>query len=513
MASKQPGDIWIAVTYDGKFTGSTEHRQFNHGTMANALRSTNPANFSPIGTYAHAYDLGGGKSKEPNFDGILAYVSVLSNEVFDENFHYWQTVYDDRPQPDALYSGLSTSLVQPADGGHRVNRAELAGILGSEYAVVNHVFVLGPVSQNTLNVINGIRGHCIFHLQGDANSRHGNDHKTTSYPDAMTVYEGLFPIAFNLWTGEELARQLRALFNRSFTVKCNPHIVVEDALGKSLTAPPAEPPALTIAYPRIFSQICMTLFNQEYLRPPQIAIPGIAITPINVAFIAEDLIDKDNLTACSILIKNSKIHPTLSLIGRRVYDSDPARSKFNPAGSLFKTVALPVLAEPPGTFVPTHPGGAGIPQPSVWPWIAPCVPVVAENGAQVMTEVQFPAVRPGTPGYPVNQRFNPELTMRNHELLCGLFLGVLNGSGSAAYNYVKFNQEDDIVDGMGVTSTSLRSPFHENMMFKGGIVGDALRKASEEVEGRTPAAFVGGRRKKSRKNKSRKNKKRYSHKA
>jgi hypothetical protein len=510
MASKQPGDIWIAVTYDGKFTGSTEHRQYNHGTMANALRATDPAIFSPIGTYAHAYDIGGGKSKEPNFDGILAYVAILSDEVFDENFHYWQTIYEDGPQPDALYSGLSTSLLPVEQGGRRVNRAELAGIFGSEYALVNHVFVLGPVSQNTLNVINGIQGHCIFHLQGDANSRRGNEHKTTSYPDAMTVYEGLFPIAFNLWTGEELARQLRALFTGSFTVKCNPDIVVDEALGKNLTAPPAEPPALQIAYPRIFAQICQTIFHQEYLNPPQPLVPGMTVTPVNVLFIAEDLIDKDNLTACSILIKNSRIRPALSLIGRRVYDTDPARSRFNPAASIFKTIALPNLTEPPGTFVPTHPGGAGVPQPGLWPWIAPCVPVVAENGAQVMTEVQFPAVRPGFPAYPVNQRFNPELTLRNHELLCGLFLGVLNASRSDAYNYTGLST-DDIVDGMGVTSTSLRSPFHENMIFKGGIVGDALRQASDQIEGRPPA--FGGRRKNSTRNKKSRKHKKYSYKA
>jgi hypothetical protein len=80
---------------------------------------------------------------------------------------------------------------------------------------------------------------------------------------------------------------------------------------------------------------------------------------------------------------------------------------------------------------------------------------------------------------------------------------MLHASGFGNFKPIDATPED-IVDGGDGTSTSLRSPFHENLVFKGGIVGDAMSYAIDTVKPPAAAAAETGGRK--RRNKRTKNK-------
>jgi hypothetical protein len=82
MAKKNPGDQWIAISYDGKLTGSLEHRCYNHTKMVKFLKDTPPDTLSPIGMYAKEYDVTAGKSKEPNFDLAWSFKSSKLSLIF-----------------------------------------------------------------------------------------------------------------------------------------------------------------------------------------------------------------------------------------------------------------------------------------------------------------------------------------------------------------------------------------------------------------------------------------------
>jgi len=489
---KNAGDRWIAISYDGSFTGSEQHRQYNNGpNMLGRLRAQDDADFTPIGMYAKQYDIGGVKSKEPNFDGILAFVATLQDQVFDENFHYVRVEYKDEDQPDACYSGLSTCVLQPHQLGHR---QDIAALVGQAYSDATHVFILGPMCPSIIADVEKLSGNVIFHFQGEPSCREGMS--TTQYADGMVAVDGLFPVAFNFWTGEKEARVIRAMMDEKFTVKCNPTIVSSAVVAATIVGAAAE---VTIGYPVIFQQINGWIYKHIYLRSdlaaaePAVPLPT---TPLTIVYIAEDLIDKDNSTACGILTSHSRTPPALRLIGRRVYDSDGTlfdfrKYNFKPPGA-----RPPIGADqPPGTFVPGKPGG--IPQPTVWPWMQPCVPREGRN-----TEIQFPALKPGSTT-PPNQTFNLALTLTNHAALIHLFVGMLHASGFGNFKPIDATPED-IVDGGDGTSTSLRSPFHENLVFKGGIVGDAMSYAIDTVKPPAAAAAETGGRK--RRNKRTKNK-------
>jgi len=68
----------IAIHYDSKCTGSKELRMDNIQNVFHALRDRSR---TLIGDYAFTYD-SAGKCKEPIFDGYLAGIALLPDDVF-----------------------------------------------------------------------------------------------------------------------------------------------------------------------------------------------------------------------------------------------------------------------------------------------------------------------------------------------------------------------------------------------------------------------------------------------
>ena len=366
----------IAIHYDSKCTGSKELRMDNIKNVFHALRDR-PR--TTIGDYAFAYD-SAGKCKEPIFDGYLAGIALLPDAVFRASFQYIPTQYNDRVRPSSMVSGLSTTLL---DGSF-----DRSG-LPIDYGTSTHVFLLGPMNRHAVEYVNGVQGNVIFHIQGDVG---------TSYPDAMTEHKNLFPVSFNQWTGEECSRLIRSKMNASFSVKCRPGVVMEDVEVLSNVGP-MDP--LTVKIPSIYVtlrnyMVKACLCGEAMVSPLQ---------PLYIDTIFQDMIDKDNSVSCWMLLNHSLTMPTLSLIGRRVYDAAPVAFK---------------------DYTFTFQAGA--------------------NG-----DVHFPAVAVS------KQVFDAKETMINHHRMTAKFHALLDG---LEYGY-GVGTEKDIVDGLGDVSESERAPFYE----------------------------------------------------
>ncbi len=394
-----------SISYDSKFTGSKQLRMDN---ISNVFERIKDEQLTKIGEYVYMYD-SIGKFKEPLFDGFLACVALLSNEEFDKHFMYVPITYHDVPRIDKRTSGLSTQYTD----GSTLTREQFP----INYKNSKHIFIMGPVNQTCLNYINNITGDVILHFQGEATS---DVRKTTTYPDAMDENPGIFQCSFNLWTGEELARQVRKKITHKFTVKCRTDIEQVSVIVKS-----------NIGFPTIETALIPTIFvtMREYMV--QQIILGkwyeIPFQPLYIEAIFQDMPDKDNLVSCSILLGHCTNIPFLSLIGRRVYNN---------------ASSLPMKDYDFREFM------EGL------------------NG-----DLQFPAIK--TDALP-NINFEANATMKNHAAAVKGFIEHLDHEFS--YDDIS---ELDIVDGMEDTSASERAPFFEPLFSSVGFMKLAKETAYE----------------------------------
>jgi hypothetical protein len=194
--------------------------------------------------------------------------------------------------------------------------------------------------------------------------------------------------------------------NASFTVKCKADVVQEDVEVLNNVGP-MDP--LTVKIPSIY----VTLRNYMVKACLLGEVTSSPLQPIRIHMIFQDMIDKDNSVSCWMLLKHSLTMPTLSLIGRRVYQAAPAT---------FKEYAF------------TFQEGA--------------------NG-----DVHFPAIAALTQS---TQVFDEKETMINHHCMTDKFHALLAGL-EFGYGIIS---EKDIVDGLEDVSESERAPFYEPFIVK-----------------------------------------------
>jgi len=375
----------ISIHYDSKCTGSKELRMDN---IKNVFQTIRDRPRTIIGDYAFAYD-SAGKSKEPIFDGYLAGIALLPDDTFNESFHYVPTKYNDAVRPSKMVSGLSTIVMEGS-----FDRSQLS----IDYGTATHVFLLGPMTKHAVEYVSAVQGNVIFHIQGDIG--------TTCYPDAMTEHKNLFPAPFNQWSGEECSRLIRSKMNTSFTVKCKADVVQEDVEVLNNVGPMD---SLTVKIPSIYVQLRNYMVKACLLGE----VTSSPLHPICIDRIFQDMIDKDNSVSCWMLLNHSLTMPTLSLIGRRVYEAAPAT---------FKEYSF--------TFQE------------------------GENG-----DVHFPAIAAVTKS---TQVFDRKETMLNHHRMTAKFHALLTG---LEYGF-DVAMEKDIVDGLEDVSESERAPFYEPFIVK-----------------------------------------------
>jgi hypothetical protein len=377
--------MFTAISYDSSETGSTELRCDN---IVNVFEHLQGKPLTPIGEYAFAYD-SIGKMKEPLFDGFLAGIALLPDEVFDKSFSYVPVQYNDGPQQSTRVSALSTSYLDTP----LQTRADL------NYHTANHVFIMGPLTKTFMDYVDTIRVPTIFHIQGEAPS---TEKSTTSYPSPLTPNGGIFPCSFNLWTGDMYWRMFRSKIDRAFTIKCKDTDLVDVTAKSNKTLEP-----ITIKLPQVYVDLRKYMVDSILLGLDH----PFTFSSLNILAIFQDMIDKDNLVSCAMLLQHTTTIPYLSLIGRRVY-------KFQP---------VPMSSYNFREFVETD-------------------------------ELQYPAGNPNGP-------FDLDATIKNHVHATNEFRKRL----PFEYSF-EDSSTSDIVDGLGEVSESKRAPFAEGIVAKVGFM-------------------------------------------
>ena len=212
----------VCITYDGKLTGSQELRDDNKFRIYELLKKIPPQYKSKIGEYAYLYD-SAGKMGEPYFDAFVIMIAFLKDDLFNNEFAYYKTKFSDTEldfstqaaDPDVPWkdSMLKTDLVD--------DTPLLRDGLGVVYSTATHIFLMGPASESCLLNITRIiqeNENVIIHIQGEANPSDPSKHTNTVSAPFMTSKEGMFPVAFNLWTGETIMYKIRTLCTDSYTV-------------------------------------------------------------------------------------------------------------------------------------------------------------------------------------------------------------------------------------------------------------------------------------------------------
>jgi hypothetical protein len=378
--------MFTAISYDSSETGSTELRCDN---IVNVFEHLQGKQLTPIGEYAFAYD-SIGKMKEPLFDGYLAGIALLPDERFDASFSYVPVKYADTPQPNPRVSGLSTSYLDDPPK----TRVDL------NYSTANHVFIMGPLTETFMKYLDSICEPTIFHIQGEAPSA---ERSTTSYPSPLTNNGGIFPCSFNLWTGDKFWKEFRARMTHTYTVKCKDTVLVDVPTKSNRTLEP-----VTVKLPTVYVDLRQYMVNSILLGLEH----PFPFSPLNIRAIFQDMIDKDNLVSCAMLLQHSLCLPYLSLIGRRVYDFQK-------------------------------------------------VPMSSYNFREFTEsdgELQYPAGNPNGP-------FNLDATMKNHTH------AVLEFRKRLPFEFL-FDRPStlDIVDGIADVSDSKRAPFAEGIVAKVGFM-------------------------------------------
>jgi len=222
----------VAITYDGKLTGSEDLRHDNKFRISEFVKAIPPEHKSKIGEYAYLYD-SAGKMGEPYFDAFLIMIAFLKDDIFDSQFAYYETKFDDK-ELNSVYpknhenhlpfqgSELKTDLVVEKEvDGKKIFKSLGRSELGIVYQSAQHIFLMGPASQSCLDNISLIinsNPNVIVHVQGDANPSDPSTHTNLVSAPFMKEKEGMFPVAFNLWTGETFMFQIRQLCKKSYTV-------------------------------------------------------------------------------------------------------------------------------------------------------------------------------------------------------------------------------------------------------------------------------------------------------
>lgn len=371
--------MFTAISYDSAETGAVQLRCDNIVHVFERIKSCKR---TPIGEYAFAYD-SIGKMKEPLFDGYAVGISLLPDDVFDANFAYIPVEYRDAPRTKKRVSGLSTSYTDTP-----CQRKDI------DYHTFNHVFVMGPLTKTFMDYLDTIHEPTMFHIQGEAP---GETNSTTSYPSPLTHNGGIFPCSFNQWTSEDLWRLFRSKMNRRFTVKCKSTdlVNVETKSNKTMES-------ITVQIPRIYVQLRDYMVDHILLGLKS----DFVFNPLRIVAIFQDMIDKDNLVSCAMLLQHAVDIPYLSLIGRRVHDYQPCP---------LSTYNFREFEESEG-------------------------------------ELQYPSGNPNGP-------FNLEKTMQNH------LQAVTGFRERLPYTFSYSNpSENDIADGVSTVSESERAPFAEGIV-------------------------------------------------
>ena len=445
------GKIYV-LHYNGIITGSLELRNYNAEVVSTMYG--NPDNLIE-GTPMHYYDkydnAPGGKKNEPFFDAFLVHLAMLdlenkqhfSSEITGDltDIIYYRTQINDSPEPNTgAVSSLKSNISLDT-----ITRAEM------QYKSAKHIFIMSPMTelmnieiQNVCQEITSNGGNVIIHIQGDAiknEYENGDNHPAKSQNNGLTGKSGMFPDAFNLFSGGLAVQGLRRY------LQSNPNAIVLSVSPVTGTAwkESGEP---VPDYYKIANNDVLTVSEDVSINFD--GVPKFISGGLDIHKVYQDGTDKDNLASLILLgrLNRDRSIPT-DFIGFRLYKSStvPFAAKFLPAGPQRDSMMLAAK---------NHPGGP-------WP---PMVPTTFNFASQRNNpEYSKPADSRGDNfGNLPFDAAQADLTRRFYANQRAGFQAVLN---PYAGNIIINNDGVDqfIVDGLSLLSESLRAPFNMSLFY------------------------------------------------
>ena len=491
----------FVLSYDGCLTGSSELRALNlYKVSKEAYIAKQNKELNNLQAYSRDYDYNGLKKKEPFFDCYAAGLACYSDR---KNFRYFPLEYTEEMYDESnenthnkgVNSKLKTNIV--GDGFTH------DGLFGEDmYQKAQHVFLLSPFAEITVEKVKDLiekmekaidteKKDLVFHIQGESANTYANGCpvvEKTQKLSGMSAPGSIFKEAFNLYSGGIQAQKFRDLIkvNNNATAysvqiinddniegetvgkrerkmkelhdafngfgfsdhekkygivdnkdtyfkaeKSNDetHQNLSEALMKSL---PTEHQNIT--------EDIISLVKNEYTAKAE------RYWNLNVPFIAQDAIDKDNPASLMFLGKHSTGQKDLALIGHRIYTSDSLG--FGDLRGNFTLDFNPKMKHPTITGK----------EDAKWPRDKEEKPQTYGEDNKEATEKYYAAMK---------QKFI-------ENFLHDMNYNILEHTGKIS---------EFIADTSEIKSESGRAPFNERMMYMPGcrVVGESLQKTNSKL--------------------------------
>lgn len=318
------GSIYV-LHYNGIITGSLELRNYNAQVVSTMYGDKEDLTEGTPMHYYNQYDnASGGKKNEPFFDAFLVHLAMLDLENTEqfcseitgdlEDIKYYKTEIKDSPDSNirgksSLKSNISLDTI---------TRAEM------QYKSAKHIFIMSPMTELMSSEIQSVceertsnGQNVIIHIQGDAIKNEyesGDNHPAKSQNNGLTGKSGMFPDAFNLFSGGLAVQGLRSY------LQSNPNANILSVSPVTGTAwKPARKPV-----PDYYKNV-----NRDVLTVSQNPNSGFGkklgcfiSEGLDIHKVYQDGTDKDNLASLILLgrLNRDRSIPT-DFIGFRLYKS------------------------------------------------------------------------------------------------------------------------------------------------------------------------------------------------
>jgi len=458
-ASKNKNTIKV-LHYNGTITGSRELRNYNKIIVSKQYSSKD--NKIPDSPHHYFYKYDQVKNDEPFYDAFVVHLAHLKPENFseyglDEIRYYQQKLNDNVITPNTHDSTIFNSLITPTDENtikrryyDSVNDKIIDEIYDKDSC---HIFILSPMSKQ---LVKDIKEFCneeniniIIHIQGDVSRGNvSGDNDGTG----MHKKEGMFPEAFNLFSGGESFKDLRNFLKesnaefysvspiatdseevRNNSIQCESkkskiNNLKDPDLTKALTTLACE--TTPIYYKKTNTDILnltkMKMKNNTDKERKEEIIQNDLLKKfdsLNIKAVFQDGTDKDNLASMIALCKfNLQKNIPIYFMGIRIYISSSKGMEVPKENRTLDFKGSPFSNPTCEYSKPADTRGA-------------------DHG---------------------NQKFDPEITNSFYFSQADGFEKVLK---TVVTNFTLKRRKEYIVDGLGPVSESFRAPFNMSLFF------------------------------------------------
>lgn len=455
-----------ALYYNGVITGSEELRRYNESYVCKQYKQYgSPGPGTPMDYYTK-YDAGP-KKNEPFFDAFLVHLAMIDKSKLENNNigdlkkikYYIANIQDDDDTPNQGENSSLTSLISQKEF---VIRPDI-------YAGAKHIFIMSPMTKkmneeiqeycnsqknNGTNVIIHIQGDSVNNSYDGGNKHKGNegtgekgaDNGLTAKRNPTTKKVGMFPDAFNLFSGGIATQNFRKYLkeNNAVVGSVSPVTGIE---WKDNSKPVPDYYKKVNDLVLQFSSKNSPIYNESSKFAE--VLSGIIPGGLDIHKVYQDGTDKDNLASLILLggLNKERLIKT-DFIGLRLYKSStiPFPTIYDYIG---QDMANDLIDKDRKQTFDFTPGSSRIDQDGEWSAPADKNPTYGnlpfDTTKESLTRKFYIAQRKG---------FTNVLTPYAQNI-------VING--------IHINKDMDIakfiVDGLGKNSESLRAPFNMSLFF------------------------------------------------